>query len=181
MAMMGTLFSLGSTLTGIFITRLGDIYGRKLPTMISSFVSVPILACIIYSENLYFTTFLFLALGLAGPGKHMVGFVYAGEMFSEDYRSIIGSAILFTDSATMIFLPLYYKLISKNWLYFQLFYFYLSIISSLCLFLIPESPKYLLSKGFNDKAQKSFEKIARINGVSNFTMLIKTEEKKEEV
>jgi hypothetical protein len=55
---------------------------------------------------------------MAGPGKTMVGFVYAGEMFSEEYRSIVGSAILFTDSATMILLPLYYKLISKNWFYF---------------------------------------------------------------
>jgi MFS family permease len=165
---------------GIFVTRLGDIYGRKLPTMISSLMAVPLLGCILYSENLTLTTVLFFMLGMTGPGKKMVGFVYAGEMFSEEYRTVVGSIILFTDSATMIFLPLYFKLISKNWLYFQLFYFTLSVISSLSLFLIPESPKYLLSKGLNDKAQKSFETIAKFNGVTNFTMVIKTEEKKEE-
>ena len=111
----------------------------------------------------------------------MVGFVYAGEMFSEDYRSIVGSVILFTDSATILFLPLYYKLISKNWLYFQLFYFALSVISLFCLYLIPESPKYLLSKGLYDKAQRSFETIARFNGVRKFTMVIKGQEKQAEV
>ena len=111
----------------------------------------------------------------------MVGFVYAGEMFSEDYRSIVGSVILFTDSATILFLPLYYKLISKNWLYFQLFYFGLSVISFFCLFLIPESPKYLLSKGLNEKAQRSFETIARFNGVRKFTMVIKVQEKQAKV
>ena len=111
----------------------------------------------------------------------MVGFVYAGEMFSEEYRSIVGSVILFTDSATILFLPLYYKLISKNWLYFQLFYFALSVISFFCLFLIPESPKYLLSKGLYDKAQRSFETIARFNGVRKFTMVIKAQEKQAEI
>jgi hypothetical protein len=45
------------------------------------------------------------------------------------------------------------------------------------LFLIPESPKYLLSKGLNDKAQKSFETIARLNGIRNFNMELKNEEK----
>ena len=146
-AMLGTLTFVGSTLMGIFVTRLGDIYGRKIPTMISSIMAVPILACILYSKNLYLTTILFFVMGSCGPGKTFVGFVYAGEMFPEKYRSIIGSIMLFTDSATMIILPLYFKFISKNWLYLQLFYFILSFISSLCLFLIPESPKYLLSKG----------------------------------
>ena len=89
---------------------------------------------------------------MTGPGKTMVGFVYAGEMFPEEYRSMVGSIILFTDSATMIFLPLYFKLISKNWLYFQLFYLILSIIATFCLFLIPESPKYLVSKGMMKEA-----------------------------
>jgi hypothetical protein len=45
--------------------------------------------------------------------------------------------------------------------------------------LIPESPKYLLSKGLNDEAEKSFKTIARLNGVGNFTMELKAEEKME--
>lgn len=40
--MLGSLFYLGSTIMGIFVTRLGDIYGRKLPTMISSILAIPI-------------------------------------------------------------------------------------------------------------------------------------------
>ena len=54
---------------GIFVTRLGDIYGRKLPTLISSLLAVPILACILYSESLALTTVLFFIMGMAGPGK----------------------------------------------------------------------------------------------------------------
>jgi MFS family permease len=154
------MFSLGSTLMGIFVTRLGDIYGRKLPTLISSVLAVPLLSLVLYSTNLNLSTFLIFILGMMAPGKYMVGFVFAGEMFSEKYRSTIGSIILFSDSATMIFLPLYFRLISKNWLYFQLFYLILSIFSTLALFWMPESPKYLLGKGDIEKARASFEKIA---------------------
>jgi MFS family permease len=67
--MLGTLFLIGTTIMGIFVTRLGDIYGRKLPTLISSLLAVPILACILYSESLALTTVLFFILGMAGPGK----------------------------------------------------------------------------------------------------------------
>jgi hypothetical protein len=115
---------------------------------------------VLYSTNLNLSTFLIFILGMMAPGKFMVGFVFAGEMFSEKYRSTIGSIILFSDSATMIFLPLYFRLISKNWLYFQLFYLILSIFSTLALFWMPESPKYLLGKGDIEKARASFEKIA---------------------
>lgn len=52
------------------------------------------------------------------------------------------------DSATIILLPLYFKFISKNWIYFQLASLLLNIVGTLGLFfIIPESPKYLLSKG----------------------------------
>ena len=57
--------------------------------------------------------------------------------------------MLFMDSgATMIMLPVYFKFISKNWIYFQLVSLLLNVVGTLGLFLIiPESPKYLLSKG----------------------------------
>ena len=55
--------------------------------------------------------------------------------------------MLFMDSATMIMLPVYFKFISKNWIYFQLVSLLLNVVGTLGLFLIiPESPKYLLSK-----------------------------------
>ena len=51
-AMLGTMFSLGSPLVGIFVTRLGDIYGRKFPTLISSLIAVPLLSLVLNSTNL---------------------------------------------------------------------------------------------------------------------------------
>ena len=56
--------------------------------------------------------------------------------------------MLFMDSATMILLPVYFKYISKNWIYFPLVSLLLNVLGTLGLFLIiPESPKYLLGKG----------------------------------
>jgi len=47
-----------------------------------------------------------------------VGFVYASEVTHERHRSLLGSAILFTDSSAILLLPVYHKLITKNWIYF---------------------------------------------------------------
>jgi hypothetical protein len=57
--LMGSMFFAGMTVTGLFVTRLGDIYGRKWPTWISSVLSVPLHAGIMLSTNLYLTIILF--------------------------------------------------------------------------------------------------------------------------
>jgi hypothetical protein len=54
---------------GFFITRLGDIYGRKWPTWISIVVSLPIQVGLLLSKNLTLSVVLFFLLGCTVPGK----------------------------------------------------------------------------------------------------------------
>jgi MFS family permease len=112
------MYFAGTTSMGFLVTRMGDVYGRKWPSRISALASVPIQLAVLLSTNLNLTIILFFMLGMVGPGKIQVGFVYASEMLPEKYRTTIGSFILFNDSATMILLPVYHKLMSKSWLYF---------------------------------------------------------------
>ena len=112
------MFFAGTSVTGIFITRLGDIYGRMWITRVSSLLSILVQAAIITSTNFNLIIFLFFMLGVTSPGKNQVGFVYASEITREKHRAILGSCILFIDSSAMIVLPMYHKVISKNWVYF---------------------------------------------------------------
>ena len=79
------------------------------------------------------------------------------------YRTYIGTLLLFSDAATMAILAIYFRFISKNWLWFQLFSLGLNIFSAFSLFAIPESPKFLHSKQQYAKAKRSLKFIARFN------------------
>jgi hypothetical protein len=63
----------------------------------------------------------------------------------------------------MIITSIYFKYISKEWVYIHCFFFTIAFIGLLMSFKLPESPKFLLSKGFYDKARKSFNHIAKMN------------------
>ena len=78
--LLGTMFFAGTTVTGIFITRLGDIYGRMWITLVSSLLSIFVQAAIITSKNFNLIIFLYFMLGVTSPGKNQVGFVYASEI-----------------------------------------------------------------------------------------------------
>jgi MFS family permease len=78
--LLGTMFFAGTTATGIFITRLGDIYGRMWITRVSSLLSILVQAAIITSTNFNLNIILFFMLGVTSPGKNQVGFVYASEI-----------------------------------------------------------------------------------------------------
>lgn len=136
-----------------------------MPTMISALVSIPIHIALMASTNLNFSIVLFYLFGLTRPGKMQVSFVYVSELVPEKFRRYVGTFILFFDGSSLILFGFYFLLISKNWVYFQVFTLLLSIASTAILFLIPESPKYLMNKRRYEDARNSFVKIAIINQV----------------
>ncbi|TNV79680.1 hypothetical protein FGO68_gene574 [Halteria grandinella] len=166
-ALLGSMYFAGAIASGLFVTRLGDTHGRKLPTLISAIVSIPIHLGLMLSRNLNLSIALFFFLGLTRPGKMQVAFVYVSEMVPERYRRRVGSFILFFDGGSLIMFALYFKYISKSWLYFQIWALLMSIVSTLVLFKIPESPKFLIKKGRFDDARVSLLKIAGYNNVYN--------------
>ena len=74
------MFFAGTTAIGLFIARMGDIYGRMWITRVSSLLSILVQVAIITSTNFNFIIFLYFMLGVMGPGKNQVGFVYASEI-----------------------------------------------------------------------------------------------------
>lgn len=145
-ALLGSMYFTGCTLFGIVVNRMGDLYGRKWPVRISALLSIPVHGLLLISNNLTFTSILFFVIGTLSPGKCQVGFTYAGEFLTERDRPFVGSMILFCDSSAMVLLPLYFKFVSKYWLHFHVVSFTLNVTSALLIFLVPESPKYLIGK-----------------------------------
>jgi hypothetical protein len=54
---------------------------------------------------------------------------------------------MFADASILVIIPLYFIFISKDWVPFQLFAVFATFLTLLATLVIPESPKYLYSKG----------------------------------
>jgi MFS family permease len=166
--LLGSAYFAGMALMMLFVTRLGDVLGRKWPTDISTLISVPITVGLLFSENLWLSIGLLFIFGATCPGREQVAFVYMCELVPEKSRNIIGSLLLFVDGTTVGILALYFRFVSKNWLYFMYGSILLNLIGSLgLLFMVPESPKYKHSKGLFREAKDLLGAFARVNGVKD--------------
>jgi MFS family permease len=158
--LIGSMYLFGWSLGCLFIPRFGDLYGRRKPFLVCMFLSLLVYLGLILSQNLLLTTVLFALLGLCTPGKSNVAYIYVMEIVPAKKTTPVGTVLLIADGSTMIFLSIYFRFISKNWLYFQLFCIILSSIAFGITILCPESPKYLYSYKKYKEARQSIERIA---------------------
>jgi len=84
------------------------------------------------------------------------------------------------DGSVTIFVAVYFRFISKNWLWWEVFGLTLTVFSTICLFLLPESPKYLWSAKKYKEARESLAYIAKINKKTSYTKKFKFETEVEE-
>ena len=68
------------------------------------------------------------------------------------------------DAGTLVIISVYYRYISKEWLPLQIFGVVMTFASAIALYIVPESPKYLYSKGESEQCRKALKFIARFNG-----------------
>ena len=134
--------------------------------MISMGISLLVYLMLILSTNINLTTVMFLLLGLTNPGKSNVCYIYLLEFIPKKWQTAVGTVLLFGDGSTMIFLSLYFRFISKDWLWFQIFALSLTTLAFLVMLFAPESPKYLYSYKKYKEARKALQYIARFNRVS---------------
>ena len=163
--LIGSMYLLGWALGCLIIPRLGDIYGRKIPVAVSVGFSLFVYLGLILSQNIYLTMLLFLFIGFTCPGKSIIMYVYLLELVPTRKQTSVGTALLIADGSTMIILSLYFRFISRNWLWFQIFALSLTSVSFCVTLLAPESPKYLYSYKRYKEARKALAVIARYNRV----------------
>jgi hypothetical protein len=69
---------------------------------------------------------------------------------------VYGSIYNTVDGFTMLIASFYFKYFSRNWIYLHIFFLALSAIATFIATYLPESPKFLISKGHFEKARISF-------------------------
>jgi len=159
------MYLMGWSLGCLFIPRLGDTMGRRRPFLICSIFAFFAYLALLLSKNINLTMAMYFLLGLTTPGKVNIGYVFLLELVPTVWQTYVGTVLLIADGSTMIFLSIYFRYISKDWFWFQLFCIIFSTLATFACFLAPESPKYLYSYQRFKEARASLKKIARFNRV----------------
>ena len=109
-------------------------------------------------------------MGMASLGRASVGYLYMIELTPTKQQAIIGTFLQVMNTCVTIFSCIYFYFISKQWQWFILVGFTLSAITPvLTKLFLPESPKYLQSKGKWDELRAAMSVIARVNSRERFT------------
>ena len=162
--MIGSAYFIGYSLSCLVIPRIADLYGRRLPYIVSAWFQLFIFFGIFFSESSLFTTALILVFGFCGAGRSAVGYLYLLELVPKDWKTLTGTCCHAANSLTFVFSGFYFWFISKDWRWIIVFAIVANAISAIGIIFIPESPLYLYSTKDYDKARESLNKIARMNG-----------------
>ncbi|XP_046345229.1 organic cation transporter protein-like [Haliotis rufescens] len=142
-----------------------DIVGRKLTLLASGVIQMVFGISLAFSPNfIAFAVFRFFT-GVAAMSTFMIAFVIGLELVGPSKRTIAGVAIQFFWCFGLFVLALVAYLI-RHWKYLQITMSIPSLFFIGYWWLIPESPRWLLSRGRVDEAEIILNKLARANGRS---------------
>ncbi|XP_048852019.1 solute carrier family 22 member 5-like [Brienomyrus brachyistius] len=162
----------GSLISG----QVSDRFGRKL-VFFGSLVLMNTFAVLqaLSSSWEWYCTFYFF-VGMARTSSYISGFILGSELLGKSTRvlfSSLGVCICYALGYTC--LPIFAYFI-RDW---RMLLMALTIPGFLCIplwWIIPESPRWLLSHGHVDKADAIIRAIARKNGVDAPEIIFKTED-----
>jgi len=159
------MFFVGHVVGTSTLAKYGDTIGRIYPLKMGLIGSTMVYGFMIFVSHIpIFHYILMFFFGMFSNIRVNIGFIYGQEIINSKHINVIGSLYNMIDGLTMIGASLYFKYLSKNWLYLQALFFAISAIGTGIAFFLPESPRYLISKGHYERARVAFNEIARKNG-----------------
>ncbi|CAH0407188.1 unnamed protein product [Chilo suppressalis] len=158
-----SIFFLGSVVGGFIIGWISDKYGRLPAAIISN-----VIGCIGGFTSTFTSNFIEFAtcrffMGMAYDNCMMMAYLIALEYVAPKYRSLISNmafALFYAFAVTA--LP-WLVLICGDWKIISLVTSIPLLLSLLTPLFLPESPRWLLSKGRVDEAIKKVLTIGRVN------------------
>ncbi|KAL8595352.1 hypothetical protein ACOMHN_020105 [Nucella lapillus] len=152
---------LGTLICGV----LADRFGRKIPFYVGGLALVGGGFGIAFSTSFITLNICRFILGIARMTLFINGLVLGMEMVGPSKRVLVGIAIEVMWCVGMVLLLVMGYFI-RNWRYLEIALSVPSIVLLAYWWLIPESPRWLATKGRKEEALKVLEKIAASNGTT---------------
>ncbi|XP_046583354.1 organic cation transporter protein-like [Haliotis rubra] len=152
-------------LTGAFVFGLSsDLFGRKITFFLGVLLHSACGIGIAFSHNMMTFNALRFTEGMADSGLYMVAYVIGMEFIGPSKRVIAGMVIdLFWCLGLFILGAVAYFL--RDWQHLQLALSAPSALMLIMWWFIPESPRWLMSRGRDAEAEMIIRKAAEVNGV----------------
>ena len=178
--MFGSLFFFGLVASSLFLPRMSDLYGRKNISISGTMLHVVCSIVMLFSNDLKLSLFMTFFLGFAMGGRVLVGYCWMAEHMREVDLPKVTIILFILDSFGNMIATIYFKFVSKNWIYLFAAPQIILIIAVIMLVMYrTDSPKYFYSKKDFIKLRWSLTIIGRNNGVLKedelFTKVFKIE------
>jgi hypothetical protein len=103
-------------------------------------------------------------MGVAAALNPCVGYVYVMEITQKRYEANVITLSQIGEGIPTLIGPLYFMFISTSWKPLVMMGTIVSLISTIMVFWVIESPRYLYSKGMYVECNKALRDIAKFNG-----------------
>ncbi|XP_075222780.1 organic cation transporter 1-like isoform X2 [Lycorma delicatula] len=157
-----TLFYLGSLVGNILLGWVSDRWGRRFAFFCVLFPDVLLSVATAFSPNYLVFTILRTFSGMCFPALYQVSFILALELMGPRYRTMVGMMMTICFALSMSLLAIL-GYILRDWASLSLATSVPFVILFSYYWIIPESPRWLLSKNKIDEAEKIVQKIAETN------------------
>lgn len=151
----------GGIIGSLMIARIPDLYGRKVPFAASLAAQLPCYIGLICSRSLALSVVLSFLVGVVNAGIYNGGFINVCEYVHSPWKNHVCTLLLIMDNFTVCLVCLYFKYVTRYWLWFQLFGVTLNAVALVGILMISESPEYLYSFYRFDDCRAVLQRIAQ--------------------
>ncbi|XP_035734250.1 organic cation transporter 1-like isoform X1 [Vespa mandarinia] len=172
-----TFFYVGSLFGNVVFGWIADKWGRRTAFFAILFLEVIFSIATSFSPNYVIYTALRTVNGLFFPAIYQIPFILALELMGPRYRTFAGMVICMFFASAMCLLALLGYLL-RHWYTLSLATSVPFVLLFSYYWIIPESPRWLLSKNRIDEAEVIVQHMAKVNGrtvPSNFLRQMEVE------
>ena len=160
---LGSAVFAGWVLTLVMVPRLADLYGRSLVYRIGLCVLFFAFTAVMFTSSINVMIVALFLCGACATCRMQVGYMVMLEYLPSDRHAFFSSLLWIIDSLVALGGVVYFVFLSKNWLWFVLIGYVLTVVGMVGSLLIPETPKYLMKVGKVAEFERVMNKIAGLN------------------